>query len=154
MRGQWKYFIIMEYSVFDFNSFGTNKEVTTLEDFVHFIDDEYDFSSFSEMIPVCAKDVATGLVFLHRRNVAHKYLKLSNVLVSNVHYISKQGLDLRKAFAELPIVCKLVDFGLSRSLQFQDSVSSPDKHKLSRRQAQAFVEHHCTWHQNFIWYPQ
>ena len=42
--------IMMEYSVFDFNSFGTNKEVTTLEDFVHFIDDEYDFSSFSEIM--------------------------------------------------------------------------------------------------------
>ena len=30
--------IMMEYSVFDFNAFGENKEVTTLEDFIHFVD--------------------------------------------------------------------------------------------------------------------
>ena len=30
--------IMMEYSVFDFNRFGENKEVTTLEDFIHFVD--------------------------------------------------------------------------------------------------------------------
>ena len=56
---------------------------------------------------------------MHKRNVAHRDLKLSNVLVSNVHYIAKEGQDPQKAFSEQPIVCKLADFGLSRSLQFQ-----------------------------------
>ena len=111
--------IMMEYSLFDFNPFGENREVTTLEDFIHFVVNEYDFSSFSQLIPLCAKDIATGLDFLHKRNVAHRNLKLSNVLVSNVHYIAKEGQDLHKAFSEQPIVCKLADFGLSRSLQFQ-----------------------------------
>jgi hypothetical protein len=49
--------IMMEYSVSDFNCFGTNKEVTTLEDFIHFTDNEYNFTAFSEIIPVCAKDI-------------------------------------------------------------------------------------------------
>ena len=102
--------IMMEYSVFDFNPFG---------DFIHFLVNEYDFTSFSQLISLCAKDVATGLDFLHKRNVAHRDLKLSNVLVSNVHYIAKEGQDLQKSFSEQPIVCKLADFGLSRSLQFQ-----------------------------------
>ena len=108
---------MMEYSVFEFSPFGENKEVTRLEDFIHFINNEYDFSSFSQIIPLCAKDIATGLDFLHKRNVAHRDLKLSNVFVSNLHYIAKE--DLQRAFSEQPIVCKLADFGLSRSLQFQ-----------------------------------
>ncbi|XP_028417368.1 serine/threonine-protein kinase STY46-like [Dendronephthya gigantea] len=86
--------IVMEYSVFDFNPFGPDKAVTTLEDFVHFVDDEYDFSSFHEIVPVCAKDIASGLDFLHKRNIAHRDLKPSNVLVSNLHYTSKQDQEL------------------------------------------------------------
>ena len=134
--------IMMEYSVFDFNPFGENKEVTTLEDFIHFVVNEYDFSSFSQLTSLCAKDVATGLDFLHKRNVAHGDLKLSNVLVSNVHYIAKESQDLQKAFSEQPIVCKLADFGLSRP-----------RHSPSHRQStsQPFVEPHFSWHQNFIW---
>ena len=116
--------IVMEYSVFDFNPCGVNKEVTTLEDFIHFLDNEYDFSSFSQIIPLCAKDIASGLDFLRKRNVAHRDLKPSNVVVSNVHYISKEGQDLQKAFSDQPIVCKLADFGQSRSLQFQTLLQS------------------------------
>ena len=121
--------IMMEYSVFDFNPFGENKEVTTLEDFIHFVVNEYDFSSFSQLIPLCAKDIATGLDFLHKRNVAHRDLKLSNVLVSNVHYIAKEGQDLHKAFSEQPIVCKLADLWAEQ----KSSVSDPDTPPVTDR---------------------
>ena len=54
---------MMEYSCFDFGHFGVEK--TTLQDFVHLVDAEFDFSSFADVLLVCAIDVVTGLDFLH-----------------------------------------------------------------------------------------
>ena len=58
--------IMMEYSVFDFNPFGENKEVATLEDFIHFAVNEYHFSSFSQLISLCAKILQLDLTFCTR----------------------------------------------------------------------------------------
>ena len=38
---------MMEHSCFDFGPLGVEKKVSTLEDFVHFVDDEFDSSSFA-----------------------------------------------------------------------------------------------------------
>jgi hypothetical protein len=46
---------MMEYSCFDFRPFGVAKSLCTLEDFVHFVD-EFDFASFADFMPTCAKD--------------------------------------------------------------------------------------------------
>ena len=112
------YAIMMEYSYFDFSPFGVDKKVSSLEDFVHFIDAEFDFTSFSDVLLLCARDVVTGLEYLHKHNIAHRDLKPGNTLVSNQHYSTRDG-DLAKFYAECPIVCKLADFGLSRSLEMQ-----------------------------------
>ncbi|CAB4010026.1 Hypothetical predicted protein, partial [Paramuricea clavata] len=47
------------YSCFDFCPFGVAKSLCTLEDFVHFVDDEFDFdiASFADLLPTCSKDV-------------------------------------------------------------------------------------------------
>ena len=50
----------MEYSCFDFRPFGVAKSLCTPEDFVHFVD-EFDFASFADFMPTCAKDVVEGL---------------------------------------------------------------------------------------------
>ena len=42
--------IMMEYSCFDFGPLGVEKKVSILEDFVHFVDDEFDFSSFQILL--------------------------------------------------------------------------------------------------------
>ena len=47
------YAIMMEYSCFDFGHFCVEKKVTTLQDFVHFVDAEFDFSSFADVLLVC-----------------------------------------------------------------------------------------------------
>lgn len=113
--------IMMEHSYFDFQPFGIEKTVSNLEDFFHFVDEEYEFHSFPEVMPTCAKDIIAGLQHLHDMDIAHRDLKPGNVLVSNQHYIGccNSEIDLANAYGKCPIVCKLADFGLSRSLDLQ-----------------------------------
>lgn len=113
--------IMMERSYFDFQPFGIEKTVSNLEDFFHFVDEEYEFHSFPEVMPTCAKDIIAGLQHLHDMDIAHRDLKPGNVLVSNQHYIGccNSEIDLANAYGKCPIVCKLADFGLSRSLNLQ-----------------------------------
>ena len=106
----------MKYSCFDFGPLGVEKKVSTLEDFVHFVDAEFDFSAFGDLLLVCARDLVTGLAFLHSNCIAHRHLKPGNTLVCNQHYDKD---DLQGSYAKCPIVCKLADFGLSRSLDIQ-----------------------------------
>ena len=54
-----------------------------LKDFVHFVDVVFDFSSFANVLPVCARDVITGLQFLNRSGIAHRDLKPGNIFDSN-----------------------------------------------------------------------
>jgi len=46
------------------------KKGTTREDFVHFIDTEFDFSSFADVFLISERDVVTGLEYLHRNGIA------------------------------------------------------------------------------------
>ena len=47
---------MMEYSCFDLGHFGVEKKVTTLQDFVHLVDAEFDFSSLADVLLVCTID--------------------------------------------------------------------------------------------------
>jgi serine/threonine protein kinase len=42
------YSIMMEYSCFDFRLFRVAKRLCALQDYVHFVDDEFDFASFAD----------------------------------------------------------------------------------------------------------
>ena len=115
--------IMMEFSSFDFGLFGDDeKSVSSLGDFLQFVDEKFNFTSFADLLPVCAKDILSGLNYLHNHNIAHRDLKPSNILVCNQHLNIIPRNDqaaLEKAFGECPIVCRLTDFGLSRSVDIQ-----------------------------------
>ena len=64
------YTIMMEQACFDFAPLGVPKQVT-LEDFLHFVDAEFDFTSFSDVLVLCARDIVTGLEYLHKNDIAH-----------------------------------------------------------------------------------
>ena len=86
------------------------------------MDEELNFTSFADLLPVCAKDIIFGLNYLHNHNIAHRDLKPSNILVCNQHLnviLRNDQAAMEKAFGECPIVCRLTDFGLSRSVDIQ-----------------------------------
>ena len=59
-------------------------------------------SSLSQtVLLLCARDVVTGLDYIHSHNIAHRDLKLGNTLVSNQHYITMDG-EWAKVYAECP----------------------------------------------------
>ena len=79
--------LILEYAYFHFMPFGMNSKVSSLSGFLATLND-YDCAGFDDpriFLGIC-KDIATGLQYLHHKNVAHRDLKPANVLVSNQHY--------------------------------------------------------------------
>lgn len=116
--------IMMEYECFDFRPFGLDHQVSDLLEFLHCLDRLPDaFEHFLMMFPKAANKVAEGLAFLHSNNIVHRDLKPGNVLVSNKHYANtginqNQFTDL---FGQDPVICKLTDFGESRSHLLQTS---------------------------------
>ena len=58
-----------------------------------------------------ANDIIGGLKYLHENKVAHRDIKLANILVSNRHYISTE----LEEFQIKKIICRLTDFGEARS---------------------------------------
>ncbi|KAJ7383739.1 serine/threonine protein kinase [Desmophyllum pertusum] len=81
-----------------------------------------DDKEYDHLIPAIASEITKGLSHLHELDVAHRDLKPANVLISNQHYSAlqdKQQMNRIKALR--PVVCKLADFGESRSQLLQTS---------------------------------
>lgn len=98
-----------EYMAFEWS--GEQHESNDLSHFVQTLVRANKVEEFNKMSPwvrYIATDIAKGLDHLHIHGIAHRDLKLQNVLVTN-HPSSTQGL----------LLCKLCDFGEARAYSVQ-----------------------------------
>ena len=110
--------LMLSFQCFDFRPFGIDKEVNNLLQFLEVVDsfEETSLTVFSPTLLKIAQDISRALAYLHDQDVTHRDLKPGNVLVSNRHYSEVDGCEQAShVFNVNPIVCKLTDFGESRS---------------------------------------
>jgi len=107
--------LMLEFMSFTFQCIGMSvNPVNSLDRLIRALA-RNNFNGCTHVPAAVAMDVATGLNFLHSRGVVHRDLKPANVLVSNDHYCHLERADVCKWWATRPVVCKLTDFGESRS---------------------------------------
>ena len=105
---------------FDFQPFGIESKVSSLAEFLGvFEESDCDGLVTPQAISTICKDVALGLKYLHDKDVAHRDLKPANILDTNQHYCDLTTSDQREVWEQRPLVCKLTDFGESRSTKIQ-----------------------------------
>ena len=131
--------IVMEYVVFDFNPFRHFRrgiKVNTLDMFLSQIAQfsKTEDNVFDHLIPKIAVDVAKGILHLHEHEIAHRDLKPMNILISNQHYSALQDREeIKRIQAVRPVVCKLADFGESRSQLLQTTgLNDPGTNQVFR----------------------
>lgn len=128
--------IILEYVFFDCWPFLKRRiEINSVDKFLSEVSRLHKSDKrFDHVIPVIASDIANGLSYLHNRDIAHRDLKPMNVLISNQHYCHlEDGPELQSQMTSRPVICKLADFGESRSKLLQtDRCNDPNTNVVAR----------------------
>ena len=118
---------------------GENARVSSVADLLLHADAEYNFEGFEDLVVFAAKDILRGLRYLHANGIAHRDLKPANVLVSNQHYSLLSKDQIASHFKLQPVVCKLTDFGESRSTNVQTKTVLASKTRRVDRGTAVFM---------------
>ena len=132
--------IMQEFAVFSFKCFGDETEVSTLGQFLQHADAAYDFDGFDHTAKMIANGIIEGVRYLHESEIVHGDLKPAKILVSNVQYANVSEEDFVKFWqSEDAIICKLTDFGESRSRLIQTQTLIKSKVTVLDRGSPAFM---------------
>ena len=117
--------IMMEYLCSNFSLFEISKEISNLVDFLNYVEKINAFNCFQyDLIPKMGYEISKGLEYLHSKGIVHRDLKAKNIRVSNQHYCDLSDEKYRfETLLERPVVCKLADFGESRSHLIQTAAA-------------------------------
>ncbi len=111
-----EYALLLEYVYFDFKPFGLRAKVNCLADLLLHLDKNSCANIDKQVFYQAASDVVSGLQYLHESGITHRDLKPANILVSNQHYCQLTNpAKIEEISRKMPLICKLTDFGESRS---------------------------------------
>ena len=132
--------IMLEYCVFSFKPFEVDRHVSSLESFLHIVNEQDVYQQLTSIGNYMASDILNAVCYLHAQGIVHRDLKPANILVSNIHYKDLDGEELQSAYDKKPIVCKVADLGEARSLYTRtNALFKNDKTKFIDRGSQPFM---------------
>ena len=136
------YALMQKYEAFSFVPFSDETVVNSLATFLSHVESMFEFTGFERVQEYAVKDIVTGLSFLHSKGIVHRDLKPANILVSNQHYIDQPIEMVLRQWQDgqiVPLVCKLTDFGESRSHLIQTRTLVTSKVKELDRGSPAYM---------------
>ena len=94
---------MMELCKLDFEPFNVDKKVSSLDQFLSYMNKEDILDSFPGVGNVIASDVSRAVSYLHSRDIVQSDIKQANFLVCNSHYKSYKQEELEMASVNLVI---------------------------------------------------